>query len=325
MIALLALARVAAAEPFVGQAPAMDAGSVRPSLDSVGLVWTDDTRVAPAGGALRVLLTDADDPLVYRTAQGQRFDVIGQVLQLDLMPQLRFWRVRLGADLPFYPLAVVEGSERLGWGDARLDARLVVLDGARAPLGLAVAGGLGLPTGVLDGLRAEALTGDARLVLDRAAGPHRVALNVGAHAMPSVQLEGLTVGSALTGRLGYSLALDPWLPVSAGVGAELLGQQPWGAALTDPGALQLEWMLSGWLRRGPIVLRAGGGAGLSHGVGVADTRLVLGFGVEPPDGPPDRDGDGVPNRVDGCPRDPEDADGVDDSDGCPELKGPEVR
>ncbi|WP_146155673.1 hypothetical protein [Enhygromyxa salina] len=33
---------------------------------------------------------------------------------------------------------------------------------------------------------------------------------------------------------------------------------------------------------------------------------------------PDGDGDGIPDQVDACPADPEDLDGFDDGDGCPE-------
>ncbi|HEX7843834.1 MAG TPA: OmpA family protein [Kofleriaceae bacterium] len=35
--------------------------------------------------------------------------------------------------------------------------------------------------------------------------------------------------------------------------------------------------------------------------------------------PPDRDGDGIPDDVDGCPDRPEDFDGFEDSDGCPDI------
>ena len=66
------------------------------------------------------------------------------LLQLDIMPQVRFWRARLGLDLPFYPLAVIEGSERVGWGDVRVDGRVVVLDAADAPVGVALGGGVRL-------------------------------------------------------------------------------------------------------------------------------------------------------------------------------------
>jgi outer membrane protein OmpA-like peptidoglycan-associated protein len=34
--------------------------------------------------------------------------------------------------------------------------------------------------------------------------------------------------------------------------------------------------------------------------------------------PPDRDGDGIPDQYDKCPDQPEDKDGIDDGDGCPE-------
>lgn len=38
-----------------------------------------------------------------------------------------------------------------------------------------------------------------------------------------------------------------------------------------------------------------------------------------PKHPNDRDGDGVPDEQDKCPTEPEDKDGIDDGDGCPEL------
>lgn len=38
---------------------------------------------------------------------------------------------------------------------------------------------------------------------------------------------------------------------------------------------------------------------------------------------PDDDNDGIPNRVDGCPQVPEDIDGIEDTDGCPEALDPD--
>ena len=61
-----------------------------------------------------------------------------------------------------------------------------------------------------------------------------------------------------------------------------------------------------------------GGAGIPKtGFQAADARAVLGFMYEPTAG--DRDGDGIPDDDDGCPDDPEDKDGFEDSDGCPDL------
>jgi outer membrane protein OmpA-like peptidoglycan-associated protein len=90
---------------------------------------------------------------------------------------------------------------------------------------------------------------------------------------------------------------------------------------------------------GYFSLEAGGGfkifverssylmAGYAHGIplGATDSlygfqsvehRMFLGFAFEPSIG--DRDGDGIPDDVDQCPDDPEDFDGFEDWDGCPE-------
>ncbi len=67
-----------------------------------------------------------------------------------------------------------------------------------------------------------------------------------------------------------------------------------------------------------FVLNAGAGAGLSSGVGSPRFRAFASIGYVPR-GPKDRDGDGVLDADDGCPDDPEDKDGFEDADGCPDL------
>ncbi len=60
----------------------------------------------------------------------------------------------------------------------------------------------------------------------------------------------------------------------------------------------------------------GGGVGYLKGYQAADERGFLGFIFEPSIG--DRDGDGIKDDVDKCPDDPEDKDGFQDEDGCPD-------
>jgi OOP family OmpA-OmpF porin len=60
----------------------------------------------------------------------------------------------------------------------------------------------------------------------------------------------------------------------------------------------------------------GGGAGYLKGYQAATARGFLGFIFEPSIG--DRDGDGIKDDVDKCPDDPEDRDGFQDEDGCPD-------
>ncbi|NIR35215.1 MAG: OmpA family protein, partial [Actinobacteria bacterium] len=68
------------------------------------------------------------------------------------------------------------------------------------------------------------------------------------------------------------------------------------------------------------------GTGLSRGVGAPDWRVGLhvAFGVQPPRPRPhwtadDQDGDGIPDDEDECPTEPEDKDGFEDEDGCPDI------
>ncbi|MFI5300830.1 MAG: OmpA family protein [Polyangiales bacterium] len=60
----------------------------------------------------------------------------------------------------------------------------------------------------------------------------------------------------------------------------------------------------------------GGGGGYLMGYQAADYRGFLGFIFEPSIG--DRDGDGIPDDIDKCPDEPEDKDGFEDADGCPD-------
>jgi outer membrane protein OmpA-like peptidoglycan-associated protein len=90
---------------------------------------------------------------------------------------------------------------------------------------------------------------------------------------------------------------------------------------------------------GPWMLQAGAGVGLVAGPGTPDLRGLLTFAYAPdlgrpatapsapavappaprPPPPPDADRDGLSDRSDKCPKDPEDKDGFEDEDGCPDL------
>ncbi len=63
-------------------------------------------------------------------------------------------------------------------------------------------------------------------------------------------------------------------------------------------------------------LMLGGGTRYTTGFEAADIRAFVGFIFEPSIG--DRDGDGIKDDVDQCPDDPEDFDGFQDEDGCPD-------
>jgi len=70
-----------------------------------------------------------------------------------------------------------------------------------------------------------------------------------------------------------------------------------------------------------FVVGVSGSAGVTPGYGAPDWRGVglIGFTMPGPEPIVDSDGDGILDDVDQCPNDPEDFDGFQDEDGCPDL------
>ncbi|PKN58819.1 MAG: hypothetical protein CVU56_03910 [Deltaproteobacteria bacterium HGW-Deltaproteobacteria-14] len=64
---------------------------------------------------------------------------------------------------------------------------------------------------------------------------------------------------------------------------------------------------------------AGAGAGIAGDVGAPDLRATFGIAYTPTANVRDADDDGLRDPVDACPNDPEDRDGFEDDDGCPDL------
>ncbi|MEZ4460145.1 MAG: OmpA family protein [bacterium] len=71
-----------------------------------------------------------------------------------------------------------------------------------------------------------------------------------------------------------------------------------------------------WTTKQGVTLNLGGGPGLTDGAGAPLYRVVAAFGFSPPDN--DKDRDGIIDRLDMCPIEPEDVDGDRDNDGCPD-------
>jgi hypothetical protein len=67
---------------------------------------------------------------------------------------------------------------------------------------------------------------------------------------------------------------------------------------------------------GSVAVMVGGGAGVIKGIGSPEARFFVSLGYAPD--VRDSDGDGIPNGRDKCPLVPEDKDGFQDDDGCPD-------
>jgi outer membrane protein OmpA-like peptidoglycan-associated protein len=131
---------------------------------------------------------------------------------------------------------------------------------------------------------------------------------------PQLEEGELEYGNQATFGLGLSLrALDALDIIAETYGTFITGGDSDGKQKFSQeilGGIKL------FIEKNSYLMLGGGGRAWSTGYAAANLRLVLGFVFEPSIG--DRDGDGYKDDVDKCPDEPEDFDGFEDEDGCPD-------
>ena len=319
LASLALLAGLAQADGVTGgELPNIDAQLFRPSIDASTLLGTDDSHVGDElAGSGRLLMQWAHQPLVYYPDGGEPVDLVGDLVQLDVLAAFSYKRLRLGVDLPIMLRSMGDVTDpETGMGDLSLDFKGRLLDRRSHVVGLALGSRVSLPTAsTVAPLGADGVGWSLHGILDAQLGDALLALNLGTVGTPTVELENLTWDDHLYARLGASYALTP----SAGLGLELGGHAPY-ADFGNADAMPAEALLGGWLRPagGDWVLRLGAGSGLTGGVGAPKARVLLALAFDPPVQGADRDLDGIADSVDRCPDVPEDVDAWEDDDGCPE-------
>jgi len=310
------------------QAQGLNAQNLQPALDGRSLLALDDSLLAAPGPGGGLLFNYGRDPVIYVT-DDEIDHVVEAMGTLDLMAFYGFKHFRLGADVPLNPLMTGSGVQDSALlGDIALDAKAQLMDRRSHPLGISLSARLGLPTGNRD---AWAGTGNTtmRALLGISAGSRlMVAANAGvatgSNAQDLQETFGLTWGTSLLWGAGASLPFGDRIWTSA----EVVGRSVFGnhdaRAYTNP----IEALLS--LRVNPagqLLLTAGGGMPLTTGVGAPQWRALAGLSwvPAPREGVVrarhgDMDGDSIPDSADRCPQQPEDSNGQDDHDGCPDGK-----
>jgi OOP family OmpA-OmpF porin len=257
----------------------------------------------------------------------------------------------VGIDVPAFlwqdgtkslPSSVVgAGVPTTGLGDIALLGKATIVpndrQGLRTGPGLAALGAITFPSGDRAGFMGDGAVTASILLLGEYAlgvGAMRAALGfklrTESRAWPQ-EMGGATFGDQMP--WAFDFALRPKVVVSAldrddrqqweiGLHGELpagpvapfgLGRR--GASALTPILLAAgDRIALGHYRDAYMV--AGGELGLDDAVGVPVFRATVSFGWAPRSH--DRDGDGIPDDVDECPDLPEDKDGVQDADGCPE-------
>ena len=308
---ILALVGLAQAQ----DTPTLNAQLFSPSVDAQQTFWLEDAVVSEKGTlSTGALLQWLNAPFAMIDETGERTVLVDDVFQLDLLGGYSFGRARVGLDVPLYLRSVggAVGGET-GLGDVFAGAKVAVVDGSDAPFGVAVAGGLGLPTSTVDtSLGSDGVTWKAHAIVDKHVGELVVLANLGLRGQPTVELDNVTVDDQLFYGLGGSYTLSD----ATGLSAELAGHARPGAG--DAAGHPLEGLFGGWFRPGggDLLVRTGVGIGLSEGIGAPRTRVVAALAYAPVDR--DTDGDGLLDDEDACPTYAEDMDSWEDEDGCPE-------
>jgi outer membrane protein OmpA-like peptidoglycan-associated protein len=309
-LALLAAASLAQ-EP--GDFPEMNANLYRVPIE------TDDAGRAPNRYLTgRIAANYLNGPISVVDFYDETHRVVVDAFSLDLLGGVTFGPMRFGVDLPVY-LASTSDYEQMGGaglGDLAIDVKGTVLDPREYALGLAVGGRVQLPTSTLDlPLGDPAVRWDLRLIADKRFGDLLIAANLGTQGGPPVETQNLELNDAFLYRVGAGYALSE----RAGVSVDVGGQVSYSTPLSDAAGSPVEAMLGGWGRVAEsVVIRGGVGTGLNRGIGAPAFHAVFLLSWEPPFAR-DGDGDGIADKLDGCPAEAEDTDGFEDHDGCPEL------
>ncbi len=318
----------------IGPAHAQDgfnAQRFRPVPDSRTLLAVDDAAVPGPGLGGGFWFDYAADPLVYRyddAALGET-RLSGDVATANVAAFYTFWRLRLAASMPLHLTSGSDlGESGFNPGDLRLDLKATLVDRYKTGFGLGLAADVGIPTGnpaawVGDG----APTFGGRILATAGFKRGIVSANLGVRGGTVDELlPDLDWGTRLTWGVGGGVPILEELDTFAEIDGEVSL-----TAIDAIGASPMEWRAGiHYYPRSEIVVTAAFGTGITQGVGAPDYRVMAGLSWVPPVREkasdvstaakgPDRDGDGIVDAQDRCPTQPEDRNGIDDDDGCPDA------
>jgi OOP family OmpA-OmpF porin len=335
--------------------PSIDARTWRPSADPESSLASEPVATpGPWQWNVGTWAHYALDPLVLRDPKTGNVTSrpVEDLVGADLVAGIGFGsRLAVGTDVPAFvwqhgtslpPTVVGPGSlPTSGLGDVSLLGKATIVsndrDGLRLGFGLAALAGVSLPTGNRSSFLGDGqATVTLRLLAEYGLGVGALRAALGYVARPESRqwpegAGGATFGNAIPWSIG--LTLQPrafWQGIDAG------DRQIWeiaahgalpggpvapfgvggaGSSLLSPMMLAVDDRIALGQRRDTYVV-IGADVGLDEAVGTPIILAVASFGWAPR--AHDSDADGVPDDLDECPDLPEDRDGIQDQDGCPE-------
>jgi outer membrane protein OmpA-like peptidoglycan-associated protein len=217
-----------------------------------------------------------------------------------------------------------------GLGNVALHFKTRFLKTSRSPhIGLGLVASVYLPTVTQSGrfLGDGNTVPELKGILDKEIGGRfRIALNGGIRLRSTTTFTNDDPGTLLAPVTGRSVTVGNEIPFGVAAAyaiavqkfeviAELTGSKPLGTVENYQPLEAIAGVKLYLARNSFLSLGAGRGLDTSKGAN-PDTRAFIGIVFEPNVG--DRDGDGIKDDVDQCPDEPEDKDGFEDEDGCPD-------
>jgi outer membrane protein OmpA-like peptidoglycan-associated protein len=276
-------------------------------------------------------------PLQLYTASGQRLSglldhrltahVLGSVTLFDRLSIGLLVPVSLyETNDPKTAEAGVHPAEHAAFGDLRLEPKVGLLNQAHHFIDLALLADLTVPSATRHSYAGDStVSAGGEADVSHRFGPFRVAGNFGFQWRQKVQSFDLVIGPELYYRFGGSFDLsriDHPAPVE--IIGEIYGRTSALTPFKNASQNPIEWVLGArWSVRQWLAFNIGGGRAINSGYGAPAARVFLGATFIPLEagakqGEVDTDGDGIPDRLDRCPTEPEDKDGFQDEDGCPD-------
>ena len=346
------LAASASTVAFAQTLPSIDMRTWRPSSDpAAGMALEPVTTPGPWRWSVGVWTQYAESPVVLRDPTGAAvLTPVEHALGADFVAEIGLGdRAAVGVDLPlvlwqdgFSPLpstVVSRGKvSTTALGDPALIAKATLVSndrqGVRGGLGLAALATLTVPAGDRESFAGNgSVTSSLAVLGEYALGVVALRASLGyvlrteRHAWPAGP-SGVTFGDEVPWSIGVSVR-----PKAIATAIDATDRQTWEVALhgavpagpvapfghdastLSPVLLAIDDRIS-LGSRGDTYVVWGGEFGLDTAAGVPAFRAAFSFGWAPR--AHDRDADGVPDEVDECPDLPEDKDGIQDNDGCPE-------
>ena len=287
-----------------------------------------------AGG----LFSYAYDPLRILEDGEDAGAVIAHQLLLDLTFSIGIWKYfQVGVNAQAVMYQTGEDPADLGFSggklkavalsDLRLLPKVVLLKPERFGFGLAFMPILTLPTATDDANAGDpSVLFEPRLIADRRFGKVFVVGNLGVRLRKDTEVANLMVGDEVVLSLGAEYPVLPRISVLGeffgSIGLQDSGEDADGGI--DMEEVPFEAVVAGRFRHASGLIVTGGlGRGLTRGYGTPGLRVFVGAGyTAPAETVPvvlDADGDGFPDETDKCPKEPEDRNGFEDEDGCPDA------